>query len=253
MLLLAYSLAGLVQALLPDAQPTPAALGDPFTAGTQPRAEAGAPPAARFAGHDLFGPAPPPVAELPESDARLTLHGVVLSERPEETRSIIAGPDGRHVAYPLNARLPGGGEVVEVQADRVVLLRGGRHEALRLAMTEPSATADNRDNETMARILGRLQRTLQATPASLIGVVNFQPLREHGRITGYRLAPGRDPGLLESLGLQPGDVVRGIDGVALDSLPRTFDMVQRLTDADEFRLDVTRGNQKLSLAYRVRR
>lgn len=99
----------------------------------------------------LFGRPPAPGAEAekprepveaPKTRLQLTLRGVAAIERPGEARAIIADPSGTEKRYGVGDAVPGGAEVAEIRADRVMLLRNARLETLPLAKQELSLGPD---------------------------------------------------------------------------------------------------------------
>jgi general secretion pathway protein C len=70
--------------------------------------------------------------DAPDTRLKLVLHGVFASEKPGEAQAIIADPKGEEEHYGIGDKLPGNAELSEVYPDRVILLRNGRYETLRL-------------------------------------------------------------------------------------------------------------------------
>lgn len=114
----------LQRAPTPEQQSAGAAVTAPAAAG---------PDYARIAGLHLFGAVPAPGAE-PAREAQpqettlpLTLHGVLLDP---QVRAAIIGQGGQQHYVRVGGRVPGGGVLQEVDADRIVFERNGRREAL---------------------------------------------------------------------------------------------------------------------------
>jgi general secretion pathway protein C len=89
---------------------------------------------AALADAPLFGryaPLPVKPAAPPPTALALTLHAVFVSpHRPEASFAVIGEAGARPRAFALHDPLPGGAVLVEVGADRVVLLRDGHYETL---------------------------------------------------------------------------------------------------------------------------
>lgn len=256
LVLLAAVLAQLTWKLLPapdELAPPPVPRGTVGTAAPQERQW-------NIAQWHLFGVKPQdarlevPVESLPETTLNLALRGVVASARPgEDSGAIIGAPNGADSFYPVEARLPGGATLKEVYADRVVLERSGRLETLRLPKESldggapPARTAAGRQQAPLPRELPVESRTLQeyrdialTNPQQLGDVVNISPRNVDGRFVGYEVQPGRDPGLLDRVGLVPGDVVTSINGIALDTPARALSVLRSLQGADQVRVDFQR-------------
>ncbi len=113
------------------------------TASTENSVSKSIPSVSQIAGFHLFGDAKvtgtksltPTVA--PETRLKLTLFGVVAardnaSSNVDDARAIIAGPDGKAKSIPVGGQVPGGAQLKEIYADRVILMRNGAFETLKL-------------------------------------------------------------------------------------------------------------------------
>lgn len=207
-----------------------------------------------------------PVESLPETTLNLVLRGVIAaSGAGEDSGAIIGAPSGIDTFYAVNARLPGGATLKEVHADRVVLDRGGRLETLRLPKESidggaPPARGASARSSAPARETAPLpeSRTLQeyrdialTNPQQLSDVVNISPKSQDGRFIGYEVQPGRDPGLLDRVGLIPGDVVTSVNGIALDTPARALSVLRTLQGADQVRIDYQRDGVPQSATVSV--
>ncbi len=269
LILLAAVLAQLTWKLVPGAGPQ-------LSAPPLPRsAPAGAPAEQRqwnIAQWHLFGIKPEqarlevPVESLPETTLNLVLRGVVASSRDGEgSGAIIGAPSGIDTFYPVNARLPGGVTLKEVHADRVVLERGGRLETLRLpkesidggaaparpATARPSAPGRESAPVPESRTLQEYRDIALTNPQQLSDVVNISPRSQDGRFVGYEVQPGRDPGLLDRVGLIPGDVVTAVNGIALDTPARALSVLRTLQGAEQVRIDYQRDGVPQSATVSV--
>jgi general secretion pathway protein C len=91
-----------------------------------------------IASFKLFGDAtqkviakPKPVEKnLPKTNLRLTLTGVMTSPVASQASALIQGPDKETISYKVNDALPGGAKLKQVHSDRVVIERSGRLENL---------------------------------------------------------------------------------------------------------------------------
>ncbi len=101
--------------------------------------ETSAEPARQYevANFKLFGDAskPPPMPEpveenLPETQLKLTLTGVLAGQVDSQTGALIEGPDRETLYYKVGDTLPGNAMLHKVYADRIVVRRAGRLENL---------------------------------------------------------------------------------------------------------------------------
>ena len=264
-LLLASSLAQLSWRLLP--QPEQQALL-PVTASTTKSAVANGGNNSlvqQLPGWHLFGEvvqqvaAPQPV-DLPETNLKLTLKGLIASPNQDEARAIVADPSGKENFYKVGDKLPGNAELMEIHADRIVIKRGGRYETLKLpkksldiVSTSSSPASGAAAQRRAARAtaaprqsysLRQYRDTLLNNPQKVADLVRIQPANKNGRFVGYKLQPGRDATFMTRYGLLPGDVVTSVNGVELDSPAKGFGLIKDLSSADTLDLVIDRNGVK---------
>ncbi len=212
--------------------------------------------------------APKPV-DLPETNLKLTLRGLIASTDPDEARAIVADPSRKENFYKIGDKLPGNAELTEIHPDRIVIKRGGRFETLKLpkdaldiaTLSPPSAPAVQRNSRRPARVsrpvrqedisLGEYRDTLLNDPQSVADLVRINPAFVNGKFIGYKLQPGRDAAFLTRHGLLPGDVVTAVNGVILDSPAKGFGLIKDLSSADTLDLTVDRNGIQQSFTLPV--
>jgi general secretion pathway protein C len=204
--------------------------------------------------------------DAPDTRLKLQLHGTFSSADPALARAIIADERGNEEMYAVGDMLPGNAELSEIQPDRVILLRGGRYETLRLPREDTTAggsvslsaagpsrynTTNMIGNSTTGR-LRSLRQTLKRNPKSLFGLVRTIPKKdEKGRMIGYILQPGREPELFQQMGLRPGDVVTRINDINLDNLASGMRALRSVQSGDAVSMTVLRGEQQENLSFRI--
>lgn len=198
-------------------------------------------------------------AEAPDTRLKLVLRGAFASDDRKLARAIIADPRGQEEHYSVGDKLPGNAELSEVHPDRVILKRGGRFETLRLpeersgggtrAASRNVTRSVNRQTRPAQR-LKSLRQDLKRNPKSLYGLVRATPKKdEAGNMVGYTLQPGRDPQLFETMGLQNGDVVTGINEVKLDSLANGMKALKSAEAGNTVTMTVLRNEQEETLTF----
>jgi len=215
--------------------------------------------------------APPPteVKDAPDTTLRLTLMGVMASRNMRDAWAIIGDRSGNEENYRVDSSLPGGATLKEIHADRVILLHNGRFETLRLPKDslpeEKSASSNrssrstvgrsasrrstsNRQNQSVTQVSAEATQTLREyrsklinDPQSVMNAIRAEPYRQAGQLKGYRIFPGRDKDLFQQIGLEPGDVVISINGIALDNPIKGLEVMQNVTEATEISMDVIRN------------
>lgn len=276
-ILLAQSLAQLTWQVLPSQSSEPMLLPRTSLQSTAKVAQPRASDINRIAQWHLFGEiqkvASVPMAQMteaPDTRLNLKLHGLLASSDPSEARAIIADGKGMEEAYAIDEELPGNAVLREIYVDRVILEHRGRLETLRLpkdeivsAMVARTATqntsrargrgtrqAGTADN---AALLRQYRDALMSEPQTLMNLVNASPVTDKatGRLKGYRIRPGKDRKLLGRFGLKSGDVVTGVNGVALDNPIKALEIMRDLSTANSVILDVERNGVMESFAFQV--
>ncbi len=208
----------------------------------------------------------PKAVDLPETNLRLTLRGVIASPDPGQARAIVADSSGNENFYKINDKLPGNAVLKEVHADRIVIQRGSRFETLKLPKEQltletqveeqPAFRPTPRSNfgrgsspvaaapVEPVESLGQVRDVLMKDPMRLADVVRISPKRENGSFLGYELQPGRDANFMARYGLMPGDIVVSINGTALDSPAKGFGLMRELQSAEMLDIEVDRNGSR---------
>lgn len=221
------------------------------------------------------------VTEAPDTRLNLKLRGVLASSDPEAARAIIADGKGVEDSYAVGKNLPGNAVLREIYGDRVILEYRGRLETLRLPKESsvaidfdsgnkanqlkgarlPSRSPLNRNsvgantvrNSQTSTLLRQYREALVNDPQSLISLVAATPVEEKGtgKLKGYRISPGKDKTLLRKFGLENGDVITAVNGVALDNPIRALEIMRELSTASSVSLEVERKGVSQSLSFQV--
>jgi len=227
---------------------------------------------------------PPSTPEqAPETQLRLSLNGVLMLDK-HSSWAIIADAMGNEDTYKVNAPVPGGAILKEIHKDKVVLLYNGRYETLTLPKDDlegeggagnalaraggfapppqsfggappggfsggqPGFPSVQSLSPEATASLRNYRDALVRDPQSVMDVVRAEPFRRGGQLVGYRVFPGRDRQLMMQIGLQPGDVVTGINGVNLDSPLKGLEVMKDLSNAAQVSLSVMRNGVTQTLS-----
>ncbi len=196
----------------------------------------------------------------PETKLNLKLHGIYYSTNPHTSRAMIAPNNGKGKAFSIGESLPSGAVLHEIYPKKVILLRNGRYETLRLVGTVSinnktkkqsvkGGQKARRDNST--KLLGDYQRQLQTNPSRLMKLVKISPVTKGNRFIGYRLKSGKDKTLLSQFDLQSGDILTGVNGVKLNSPLKGLGVIQQLATANQIDLEVLRSGRIVSLSFAI--
>ncbi len=210
----------------------------------------------------------------------LVLRGVVASTDDGLGHAIIEHRKKQQV-YAVEDKLPVQGRVflAKVMPQQVVLDNGGTYELLVLfdeselgrqvesaARKRPregaqargagrakkvAAPIDLRGNAEASRLAKTYHQRLYQNPQSLAEVVTVTAVRDDGELRGYRVGPGKSAKQFAQLGFKAGDVVTGINGIALDEPANAMRLYQAMRSADEAVFELQRGDQALSLVVNL--
>ena len=266
--LLAYSAARLTWMLVPI--PPGATVPPPLTvvpaAGSQPNDALSL--SREIVAKHLFGQAQTAtatseLATIPETQLKLVLRGVMASQDPHTATAIVADPSGNEDFYTVGEELPGGATLKEVHAQYIVLSRGGRFETLRLptdalnisngVLARPGNTTPTGVSPDAGALLQQYRDQFIKDPQSLADLLQGEPYWQNGRLIGYRLRPGRDPGVLEKLGIHSGDVVTAVNGVSLTDPGGRMELLRNMNNASQFNVELLRGGRPITISIPVGR
>lgn len=228
---------------------------------------------------EVLPPAPDPDATAREgiedgareSQLQLTLHGIVSASEDGLGHAIIEHRN-RQAVYAVDDELPVASNVVlaKVMPGKVVIDNNGTYELLTLyemseldsqaqsaapsgsaAPTAPRAApdvVDKRSDTQVTAMANDYREQLYRNPQSLAEVVRISAVRDGGELRGYRIAPGSDAEQFSRLGFKAGDIVTGINGIALSDPAQAMRVYQTMRTASEAVFDVQRGDQSVSVS-----
>jgi general secretion pathway protein C len=198
----------------------------------------------------LFGAAPRPSGEnAPQTSMPLVLTGIMAGNDPQAGLAILGPSPQSTKVYAVGDGVPGGARLHLVYADRVVIDRNGELESLMLPRkavnTSPPPTAAALGGGNPA--IEHMRQMISSQPGIIGDVMRPQPVMEHGKVTGFRVYPGRNRVAFMSLGLRPGDVVTAINGTPLDDKDRGEEIMRTIGSSSEVQVTVTRAGQQQEL------
>lgn len=216
----------------------------------------------------------PPVSDIEantDTQLNLILRGVFGSTTETAARAIIAAGDKADV-YSVGDTLPVGTNVTlaKVLDVRVIINNNGNFESLWMYKDDPNApqlavysppptpsgrpqqrslTSDNKapiyDSPSRSAPAG--EPSMTEISKTLSDVVSFSIYREGGQVVGYKIRPGRDAALFESLGLQTDDIVTAVNGVSLSTPGKIMEVYKSMGNATSATLEIRRGGSTVNL------
>jgi general secretion pathway protein C len=167
--------------------------------------------------------------------------------------------------YGINAAVPGGATVKSIAWDQVVLLHNGKDEILKLENTVPVAkgaapapqpspadasgiqeTAENEYTVPRSEVDSAMENMSQ-----LFTQVRAVPHFEGGESVGFRLFAIRRGSLFDKIGLKNGDIIRSINGNAMNDPAKAMGLMTELKDATNLSVEATRNSQPITLKYSI--
>jgi general secretion pathway protein C len=180
--------------------------------------------------------------------SNLSLKGTIASYPAELAVAIIADGGNKEKVYSIGESVTSGAHLHAVYADRVVLNENGVLTNLKLPKDFPegSTVVARRDTLQAPRATSSTQ-SIQAVVAQnvskLADVIRPTPYFVNGQQQGYRVYPGRNRQQFAALGLRPGDLIKDIDGQALNDPTQAMQIFQSLDSADQVSVTVERNGQ----------
>lgn len=207
----------------------------------------------------------------------LTLQSVFMSDEMSESAAIVAQQGKGAQRYTVGATLPGNAQLLEVQKDRIILLRAGTRESLMFpkpnanqratvvaAVFEDADEAIEEDGRSYAEEqayddedsapptkparAGDPMASLESYRARLLddaeGTLNelgIETVEENG---GYRIGDIAQSSYLRQTGLQPGDIILSVNGQAVGDINRDQMELANIMAQGTARIEVQRGARR---------
>lgn len=170
---------------------------------------------------------------------------------------------GKAAIYRVGDPLPGGGNLLAVERNRVRLLQADGSQGELVFVAVPSSARGG--TSAAAAVSGGIRdlggnryqvardevEQARGNLNQLLKQARMEPYAVNGRTEGFAVRMIRPNTLLAKLGLRVGDVVNQVNGVELDSPEKALQIFQQLREAKRLSVNLTRGGEKLVFAYEV--
>lgn len=90
------------------------------------------------------------------------------------------------------------------------------------------------------------------SPEELIGASKLVPEVRDGRIVGIRITVVAENSIVKKMGMEPNDIIKAVNGQALDSLERSTQVWEQAKKAPELHMLVERAGQERTMSYYLR-
>lgn len=225
----------------------------------------------QIANKHLFGIANAKPAEekvYGETKLNLKLLGVYVGDS-ENSSSAIIKADNKEDVYWIgeNVNIAGRSNVKlrRVEPFQVIISNNGRNETLTLleklnkeaiaaseaakknATNASGKVLDKRSDSSLTRELSDVRDKLASSPQSFADLASFQPVvGSDGQVSGFKVAPGKDPSLFTKLGLRRNDVVTSLNGVELNE-QGYWAALDQLQSSETLEISLERNGQPVTL------
>ena len=226
-----------------------------------------------LANYHLFGKADAPVKavkapvekKIKQTNLKLTLKGTMARSDPKGGIAMISAERGKEKAYLVGESVAEVADLYEVYFDRVILKRGDALEELLLTRVKASNGRNSRSgttnrrtntrNATVSKATGRttpavtaggkpdyrkIREELINNPEKVTDYIRVQPVQKDGKISGYRIYPGRNRDLFRKAGLRSGDLITAVNGQTLEDPNQGIAILAALTTAERIDLNIKR-------------
>lgn len=234
---------------------------------TEARLELRSEPLARLLGvKDRLPLGPPPAYIGPRRSARRAkLVGTLTSREPFWSLASVEDLDSRRVRSLRVGDVLQDAEVVVIERERIIVTREGQQEVIdREGPGGPpstgapvSASSDSgggirRVGEHTYEVPDSYLDLDQWTRGSALTQARIVPSFKDGKPQGFKLFSIRPGSVYERLGLQSGDVLQRINGIALDSTEKALEQYMLLKKFRHLEVDIDRGGLPLRMVYDLR-
>ena len=225
--------------------------------------------------------AKPVEEELPKTTLELELLGCVSDDTPQLSFAIIRDKKNRSEGtYAIGDFIVSDAKVEEIRDSEVVISRAGRREILTMTFSKespfasasrafssafesrfPAPSRGSPESRPAIRVVNenlryinreQLLQEVQQNLGQLLNQFRTSPNDENGKPAGVRVdATGSDP-LSAQAGIKPGDVVKSVNGIRINSFDEIFNLQDRLKNAREIRVVIERDGRHRTLVYKIR-
>lgn len=214
------------------------------------------PPAAATPASSERAPAPQPpqpIAEaFPSTQSTSTealpliLTGTIRGRNRHEGTAFIGTDERNPQTYVAGAILANGARLTQIDADSVVLEKGGRFERLYAQNVKSRGSA----RSDLLTVGGRQDFTpaVATHTEAITQFIRPNPIYEGDVLIGYEVYAGREAGVFSQLGLQPGDLITALDGLPVVDPKMALQRLEQLPDGVALTATVKRKGHTQTLS-----
>ena len=182
----------------------------------------------------------------PETKLKLSLKGIVATDNHLDGYAIIQKPDKEELHFKVKDSVFGLATLEEIYVDRVILLRNGRHETLRLPIEFMAADPflERERKKEAKRIVSDFRHKLvNRKGMELIKMFGFDTAYKNGGFYGFKVKIMGEEGarMLEALGVEEDDLITAVNGKRFAESIEATQSLTKLKDAKEVDVEIERN------------
>ena len=197
--------------------------------------------------------------ETPPVPINLRLVGVQLSEATGNYAIVEDGKQKQQDLFSVDEMLFGQAKLVSISTDSIIIEANGKEQKLSIedGDKKASATASAGGSAVGASTLdvavngGELEEALSNMPV-LLSQARAVPYFRDGKSVGMRLFAIRQGSMYEKLGLQNGDIIKGVNGTEINDPTQALKIFEQLRDERNIETVVERAGQDVAMKYQIR-
>jgi general secretion pathway protein C len=183
--------------------------------------------------------------DAPETQLKLALKGVVATDDHHSGYAIIQKPDKEEQHFKVDDSVFGLATLEKIYIDRVILLRNGRHETLRLPIEFLAGDLfmERQRKEEAKRIVSDFRsKFVNSQGMELIKMFGFDTAYRNGSFVGFTVKVMGEDGarMLEVLGVEEGDLITAVNGKRFAESIEAVNSLTRLKDATGVDVEIDR-------------
>lgn len=181
----------------------------------------------------------------PETSLKLSLKGIVATDDHLDGYAIIQKPAGEERHFKVRDSVFGLAKLDEIHVNRVILLRDGRYETLRLPvefMASDLIMERERKREAKRIVSDFRQKLINRDGMELIKMFGFDTTFRNGGFVGFTIKPLGEEGadMLEVLGVRDGDLITAVNGKRFAESIEATQSLTELKHATEVDVEIDR-------------
>jgi len=199
------------------------------------------------------------ITDAPKTTLNMTLTGVVAHTDASRSMAIIEYQAAQDT-YIINQKITSSrASIAEIHSDRVILKNNGKYETLMLdgfdytkkhkSVQSNTSKVTNGPAQRLNNKFSKTRDEILKNPGKIIDYISITPVSKGGKVSGYRLNPGRRPELFKQSGLKPRDLAIAINGYDLTDTSQSLRVMSELKNMKNIMITVERDGQLTDIEF----